>query len=396
MNINHGDFMKFSVLATAIIFLICTSVFAQNLLHQPESIVYDSLYDRYIVSNKETGDLVAIDNAGNHSYFATGLGSCRGVTIIDNAIYTACDLGVVGFRLSDGVQIFNVDVPGMSFLNDIEADTSGNLYLSDSDIGKIFKIKISDQSTSILVNSGLSGPNGLLYDKENDRLLVCCWGSNAPIYAVDRNSGALMLLKITPLTNLDGLAEDSKGNIYVSSWGSNSVYRYSKSFATAARLVSGNFSGPADISCRKFDNRIAIPNFNDNTIDHIDLDTDDDDILNLDDNCPNMFNPDQGDSDLDGIGDLCDNCSDKANADQLDTDGDGIGDRCDFKCGDVNDDTRVNLLDVSYIISALYRGGPGPDPIESADVNGDGRMNLLDVSYIISFLYRQGPNLNCP
>jgi hypothetical protein len=67
-----------------------------------------------------------------------------------------------------------------------------------------------------------------------------------------------------------------------------------------------------------------------------------------------------------------------------------------FKCGDANRDTRINLLDVSYIINSLYRGGRRPDPIQSADVNNDGRMNLLDVSYIISFLYRQGPAPNCP
>jgi hypothetical protein len=65
-------------------------------------------------------------------------------------------------------------------------------------------------------------------------------------------------------------------------------------------------------------------------------------------------------------------------------------------CGDANGDTKINLLDVSYIISALYRGGPKPDPIQSADVNSDGKMNLLDVSYIINNLYRHGPAPNCP
>jgi hypothetical protein len=67
-----------------------------------------------------------------------------------------------------------------------------------------------------------------------------------------------------------------------------------------------------------------------------------------------------------------------------------------FICGDVNDDGKINLLDISYIISGLYRGGPKPDPIQSADVNHDGKVNLLDISYIINRLYRQGPPLNCP
>jgi putative intracellular protease/amidase len=68
----------------------------------------------------------------------------------------------------------------------------------------------------------------------------------------------------------------------------------------------------------------------------------------------------------------------------------------DFICGDANDDHKVNLLDVSYIINALYRGGSKPEPIQRADVNSDGKMNLLDVSYIINYQYRHGPEPNCP
>jgi hypothetical protein len=67
-----------------------------------------------------------------------------------------------------------------------------------------------------------------------------------------------------------------------------------------------------------------------------------------------------------------------------------------YTCGDANSDTKINLLDVSYIISSLYRSGPKPNPIQSADVNHDGKLNLLDVSYIISFLYRHGPAPSCP
>jgi uncharacterized protein (TIGR02145 family) len=66
-----------------------------------------------------------------------------------------------------------------------------------------------------------------------------------------------------------------------------------------------------------------------------------------------------------------------------------------YYCGDASGDTKINLLDVSFIINALYRGGAQPDPKEAADVNHDTKMNLLDVSYIINYLYRQGPAPSC-
>ena len=71
-----------------------------------------------------------------------------------------------------------------------------------------------------------------------------------------------------------------------------------------------------------------------------DPDDDDDGLLDEEDNCRLVVNPDQLDTDNDGRGDLCDsdddndgvsdskdNCSLLVNPDQLDTDGDGVGDR---------------------------------------------------------------------
>jgi hypothetical protein len=67
-----------------------------------------------------------------------------------------------------------------------------------------------------------------------------------------------------------------------------------------------------------------------------------------------------------------------------------------FLCGDANGDAKINLLDAAYIINAIYRGGPTPNPWNAADVNNSGKCDLLDVSYLISRLYRGGMNLVCP
>ncbi|WP_428267895.1 thrombospondin type 3 repeat-containing protein [Haliangium sp.] len=58
-------------------------------------------------------------------------------------------------------------------------------------------------------------------------------------------------------------------------------------------------------------------------------DEDGDSILDDDDNCPTVANPDQLDTDDDSRGDACDNCPGIANMNQDNRDGDGVGDVCD-------------------------------------------------------------------
>ena len=57
-------------------------------------------------------------------------------------------------------------------------------------------------------------------------------------------------------------------------------------------------------------------------------DNDSDGVFPENDNCPDVFNPDQRDGDQDGIGDSCDNCPDRGNPGQADDNGDGIGNVC--------------------------------------------------------------------
>ncbi|MEW5925551.1 MAG: S8 family serine peptidase [Candidatus Zixiibacteriota bacterium] len=59
--------------------------------------------------------------------------------------------------------------------------------------------------------------------------------------------------------------------------------------------------------------------------------------------------------------------------------------------GDANHDDVVNLLDIIYIISYMYREGPAPIPLASADADGSGNITILDMTYLIRYLYRDGP-----
>jgi hypothetical protein len=74
---------------------------------------------------------------------------------------------------------------------------------------------------------------------------------------------------------------------------------------------------------------------------YVPSDIDDDGIIDINDNCPSVYNKDQQDINKNGIGDACedfdndgiinvyDNCPNNPNRNQEDTDGDKIGDVCD-------------------------------------------------------------------
>ena len=102
--------------------------------------------------------------------------------------------------------------------------------------------------------------------------------------------------------------------------------------------------------------------------------SDQDGVLDDDDNCPNDENPGQEDFDSDDLGDVCDpdedndgvddvddNCPFDDNPDQTDLDEDGIGDVCDdsvivFIRGEVNGDDVPEQTDAISILEAVFLG----------------------------------------
>lgn len=164
--------------------------------------------------------------------------------------------------------------------------------------------------------------------------------------------------------------------------------------------VCGELMGALPPACRNCDDNdddglcTEIDNCPDNNNPNQE-DGDNDGVGDLCDNCPDNENSNQDDIDGDTVGDICDNCPDVYNPDQADSDANGIGDACDYICGDADGDRTINILDIIYIISYLYKGGPPPEPSVSANVNGDSAINLLDVVYLISFLYKEGPEPTC-
>ena len=78
--------------------------------------------------------------------------------------------------------------------------------------------------------------------------------------------------------------------------------------------------------------------------------------------------------------------------------GDTLGDACELACctgsfGDVNNDgIDANILDLTFAVDRIFRGGLPSGCSSEADVNADGTPhNILDLTFLVDRIFRGGP-----
>ena len=246
---------------------------SQNLLSNPESVVYDSLRQRYLVSNWGDGAIVQMTETFEQSYFSTALQGqfqLAGLYIYGDTLLAAAgnapNAGVAAFSLVSSDLLYFVVIPDIGLPNDITSDSSGNLFVSDYWGSRLFKIV--NRVPSLYMDSGLDYPNGLTYDPRYHRLLVLSVaGPAAPILEVNLTDSALSSLIPTYLAT-DGIAFDADFNLYVSDWNGDLVVKYDSSLANSS-VFSSSHSDPADIYFDRIHSQLCVPNFSSHTVDFV-------------------------------------------------------------------------------------------------------------------------------
>ncbi|MEO8088363.1 MAG: hypothetical protein ABI763_16200 [Bacteroidota bacterium] len=245
--------------------LLCLSnTFAQN-FSGPESVEFDPINNRYIVSNTTSGNLQSVVPGNLPTLFTTNVSAPYGLVVVDSTVYVNDNGKVLGFNLVTGLQTFTSNVNG-AFLNGICADTSGHIFTTDFNAKKIYKVNISDASSSVYVSATVKTPNGILFDALNNRLIYCTWGSGVQIKAVSLVDSSQTILKTTTLSNDDGIAMDGQGRIYISVWGTQSAYMLDSAFVNAPVQVITGLSSPADICYNLNNDTLGVPNSGNNTV----------------------------------------------------------------------------------------------------------------------------------
>lgn len=249
--------------------LLFAAVFVVNIFSQytsPESITYDSVYNRYLVTNSN-GKIMQRSSSGGVTDFVSSSGGTHGLAIYNGVVYACTGNTVRGFALSNAAQVFTASLAGASFLNGIAIDNNGLIYLSDFTNKRIYKLNSANGAFWQYVTNTVSTPNGLVLDLPRNRLLICCWGGSAPVRAINLADSSMSILVTTTYGNCDGIKLDKYYNVYISTWSPARIIRYDINFSLpVVEVVSSGLSSPADIFINKWADTLAVPNSGNSTV----------------------------------------------------------------------------------------------------------------------------------
>ena len=254
-------------LSTLLLVFFFLFSFAQT-YNSPESVEYDVIHQRYIVSNTGGNNLLQVIPGSNPTNFvASGVPSPYGIAIVGDTVYVCCNsTHLRGYNLTTGVMAFDVNLGG-TFLNGICTDFAGNIFVTDFTAKKVVRYNIASQQFNYFVGTAMAKtPNGIVYDPFHNRLVIATWGATASILGLSLTDSSITTLKSTTLSNIDGISIDEDGNFYGADWGSDGIYFFDSAFANAPLKAISGLSNPADISYNVLSDTVAVPNTGNNTV----------------------------------------------------------------------------------------------------------------------------------
>lgn len=223
---------------------------------------------------------ISVIEAGQVTLFAKGLDDPKGLAIIGQSLYVADNKRILKLALS-GPKQGQAEVFAAAtafpvtplFLNDLEADLAGNLYVSDSgDLkgkgGAVYQINAQGQ-VRLLINgqqdNRILAPNGLLMDDTGDVLMVVDFASGI-LYSY--NLATKQLLDIAEgFGGGDGVVHHANGSMFVSDWKNGKVFRLDMNGEVTP--LATTYQSAADIALTKDEKILMVPDMKAGELDFI-------------------------------------------------------------------------------------------------------------------------------
>ena len=213
---------------------------------------------------------ISVIEAGQVTLFAKGLDDPKGLAIIGQFLYVADNKSILKLALS-GPKQGQAEVFAAAsafpvtplFLNDLEADLAGNLYVSDSgDLkgkgGAVYQINAQGQ-VRLLINgqqdNRILAPNGLLMDDTGDVLMVVDFASGI-LYSYNLATKQLLDIAVG-FGGGDGVVHHANGSMFVSDWKNGKVFRLDMNGEVTA--LAATYQSAADIALTKDEKILMVP-----------------------------------------------------------------------------------------------------------------------------------------
>jgi sugar lactone lactonase YvrE len=211
------------------------------------------------------GQISVIGADGKATVFATGMDDPKGLAFHSDTLYVADKTRVLKVTPDGKWTVFAAATAfpvTPQFLNDVVADSLGNVYVSDSgDLkgngGAIYRIG-KNSKVALVVNSEqderVQAPNGLLM------------GGKGTLLEVDFASGILYRIKIKGgemekiaegFGGGDGIVRVSDGTLYISDWKNGRVFSVSKK--GEVKDFHDGFVAAADIALTRDGKYLLVP-----------------------------------------------------------------------------------------------------------------------------------------
>ncbi len=255
-------------------------------IKNPESAFYDSARNRIFVSNMD-GSNIKKDKKGHisilsedgktiSSKWVSNLNAPKGMRVKGNYLFVTDIDEVLKIDITDATIVKKYKIKGAKFLNDIDIDKVGNLYVSDTVKSQIWIIK-NGKAKKWLSGKKVPHPNGLLI--KDDLMYVASWGKGmkkdwsvkeiGKLYSVNLKSKLVAEITKEGLGRLDGIEFDNEGNFIVSDWWTGTVWQVNGSGAST--LLFQGPKGLADIGFNPNTNQIIAPLMNSDKVIGVDL-----------------------------------------------------------------------------------------------------------------------------
>ncbi|MEJ2721381.1 MAG: SMP-30/gluconolactonase/LRE family protein [bacterium] len=240
----------------------------------PESAVYDAKRDFIYVTNydwyrrsfgpeKQCISRISPDGRIEKAKWITGLSQPAGMVIAHDKLYVVERGTLTEIDMDAGAVANRFEFPSPVFPNDVAADASGGIYVSDTRKNVIYRFA-GGEFDEWLSGDALQSPNGLCVN--GGTLLVGNSGDNC-LKSVDLATKTIRtVIRLQPGT-IDGIKVARDGSYIVSQW-EGRVYRVDPSGAPVDLLldVSGRDVYTADFDYVTEKNMLIIPSFFDNRV----------------------------------------------------------------------------------------------------------------------------------